>query len=70
MAETEKIFKIGDIGDQVIIKLTGRQGLIVGVWTSVSEMCQFNVRYSDSSETIHDFWFTANELKLINVEKK
>jgi hypothetical protein len=51
------------IGDPVVISHTGRKGIVVGVWTSLSDRIQFNVRYSDLSETVHDFWFTPAELK-------
>jgi len=62
MTETEKTF---DIGDRVVIKHTGRGGTIVGVWRSLYGTAQYQVRYSDRSDTVHDFWFTVVELELM-----
>lgn len=54
-----------NLGQDVQIVATGREGKVIGIWESIESPTQYNVRYYDSTDRAADFWFYTSDLKSV-----
>jgi len=51
------------LNQKVVIRATGVEGTVIGVWHSAFGQPQYNIRYYDTTNRLADSWLTASEIK-------